>query len=162
MSIQDNLASVELELRSCRENLERSLADKECLQRQSASQLCELDRLRKDKEDLEMHQRVSERELCELRDKLANCNRSLGSASGNIAQQESIICQLKDELKVKEEKCQRLHHENRHILESLSVILSTPSRFVDGLEGCIKERIREILTENKEKTAVSGVACCII
>lgn len=71
------------------------MSDKECLQRQSAAQLLELDRLRQDKENLEMHNRVMERELNELREKLSCSTRSLGSASGNIAQQESTICQLR-------------------------------------------------------------------
>lgn len=42
-----------------------------------------------------MQHRVTERELHELKEKLSISNRSLGSASGNIAQQESIICQLR-------------------------------------------------------------------
>lgn len=154
-NVNDTLATVELELRSCRDNLERALADKECLQRQSASQLLELDRLRQEKEALEMHHRVAERELLELKDKLGSSNRSLGVASGNIAQQESTICQLRDELKSLQEKIQRLQHENRHFLEALSILLSTPARFVESLDGSIKDRIREILTENKERAAVS-------
>lgn len=55
---------------------------------------------------------------------------------------------------MRDEKCQRLQNENRHLLESLAIMLSTPSRFVESLEGSIKERIRELLTENKDKTAV--------
>lgn len=94
----DTLATMEMELRSCRENLERTLQDKECLQRQSASQLLDLDRLRQEKEAVEMHHRVVEREAAELREKLASSNRSLGSASGNIAQQESTICQLRGKI----------------------------------------------------------------
>lgn len=86
---------MEIELRTCRENLERSIADKECLQRQSAAQLIELDRLRQEKEALEMHQRVTERENNELKEKLSVCNRSLTSTTGNVAQQESTICQLR-------------------------------------------------------------------
>lgn len=93
--VKDALASLELELRTCRESLERAVSDKECLQRQSAAQLLELDRLRQEKESLEMHQRVMERELSETKEKLAASNRSLGSASGNIAQQEATICQLR-------------------------------------------------------------------
>lgn len=193
-NVADSLVEVEHELRSCRETLDRALADKECLQRQSASQILELDRLRQDKEALEMQQRVSEREIGELRDKLACSNRSLGSASGNIAQQESQICQLRgpyffgskqtfrafsqkfrsrflqvlrncilqfelfwlsDELKQREEKCQRLQHEHRHVLETISILLSTPARFVESAETAIKDRIREMLTDNKDKCAVS-------
>ena len=82
-------------MRNCRENLDRTIADKECLQRQSAAQVLEIDRLRQEKESLEMQQRVLERDLTELKEKLAFSNRSLGSASGNIAQQESQICQLR-------------------------------------------------------------------
>lgn len=55
---------------------------------------------------------------------------------------------------MREEKCQRLQNENRHLLESLAIILSTPSRFVESLENSIKDRVRELLTENKDKTAV--------
>ncbi|XP_017783132.1 PREDICTED: coiled-coil domain-containing protein 170 isoform X2 [Nicrophorus vespilloides] len=149
----DALAAAEIELRSCKDNFERILGEKECLERQSAGHLLEIDRLRESKETLEMQLRVLERELSEMKEKLASSTRSLGSASGNIAQQESIICQLKDELKQKEDKCQRLQHENRHVLESLSILLSSPARFVESLENSIKDRIREILTENKDKSA---------
>jgi len=55
----------------------------------------EIDRLRQEKESLEMQQRVTDRELSDLKEKLAMSNRSLGSASGNIAQAESLICQLR-------------------------------------------------------------------
>lgn len=55
---------------------------------------------------------------------------------------------------MREEKCQRLQNENRHLLESLAIMLSTPSRFVESLEGSIKDRIRELLTENKDRAAV--------
>ncbi|CAH1160270.1 unnamed protein product [Phaedon cochleariae] len=152
-NIHDTLGTVEIDLRTCRENLERALADKECLQRQSAAQILEIDRLRQEKENVEMQNRVTERELNELKDKLALSNRSLGSASGNIAQQESMICQLRDELKIKEEKIQRLHADYKHTLESLAIMLSTPSRFVDSLEEVIKDRIHEILDDNKDKSA---------
>lgn len=95
LTCNDTLATLEIELRTCRENLERTIADKECLQRQSASQLLDLDRLKQEKDAIELHQRVTERELLEVKDKLVASNRSLGSAGTNIAQQESTICQLK-------------------------------------------------------------------
>lgn len=66
---------------------------------------------------------------------------------------------LSDELKVREEKIQRLQSENRYSLESLAILLSTPSRFVESLEATVKDRIRELLTENKEKTAVTQNHC---
>lgn len=71
------------------------MSDKDSLQRQSASQMIELERLRHEKEDLEMHQRVAERDIHDLREKLADSTRSLGNASGNIAQQESTICNIR-------------------------------------------------------------------
>lgn len=71
------------------------MADKECLQRQSAAQGVEIDRLRQEKDSLESQQRLTERELLEIKEKLAISNRSLGSATANIAQQESIICQMR-------------------------------------------------------------------
>lgn len=85
---------MEVELKSCRENLERVAIEKECLQRQSATQLLENDRLRQEKESLEMHHRVKEREVVELREKLVISNKSVTHASNNIAQQESTICQM--------------------------------------------------------------------
>lgn len=74
------------------------MTDKECLQRQAAAQILEIDRLRQEKESLEMQFRVTERELNELKEKLSFSNRSLGTATGNIAQQESLICQLRGKL----------------------------------------------------------------
>lgn len=76
------------------------MADKECLQRQSAAQILEIDRLRQEKDSVEMQHRVMERELNEIKEKLAVSNRSLGSASGNIAQQESTICQIRGSLRI--------------------------------------------------------------
>lgn len=57
-------------------------------------------------------------------------------------------------MKLREEKIQRLQNENRHLLESLAILLSTPTRFVESVEASIKDRIREIITENKDKAAV--------
>ncbi|XP_076273754.1 coiled-coil domain-containing protein 170 isoform X2 [Rhynchophorus ferrugineus] len=150
-NIGDTLGSTEIELRTCRENLDRILGDKDILQRQSANQMLEIDRLRQEKEAIEMQHRVTERELVELKEKLAASNRSLGSASGNIAQQESLICQLREELKNREDKILRLQSDHKHAMESVAILLSTPTRFVDSLEGPIKEKIHEILSDNKEK-----------
>lgn len=62
---------------------------------------------------------------------------------------------LLDELKIQEEKYQRLHNEHRNALESIALLLSTPIRYVDSLEDAIKDRVREILSENREKSGVS-------
>ncbi|CAH1965696.1 unnamed protein product [Acanthoscelides obtectus] len=159
-NLDDTLRTLEMDLRTCRENLERTIADRESLQRQTASQILEIDRLRQEKESLEMQQRVIERELNELKEKLSLTNRTLGNATGSISQQESMICQLRDELKAKDERIQRLQADNKHTLESLAIILSTPSRFVDSLESSLKDRIHEILDENKEKNAVIFVVLC--
>ena len=96
-TVSDTLSAVETELRTCREALERAVADRDSLQRQAASHLLELDRLRQEKEILEMQQRVLERDLMELRDKLSISNRSLGSATDSIAIQEASICQMRGE-----------------------------------------------------------------
>lgn len=48
-----------------------------------------------------------------------------------------------------------MQSEQKHLLESLAIQLSTPTRFVDSIEIAIKEKIHEILSDNKEKTAVS-------
>ncbi|XP_068085256.1 coiled-coil domain-containing protein 170 [Anabrus simplex] len=150
-NIADSLNSVDAELRSCRDALERTVADRDSLQRQAASHLLELDRLRQEKESLEMQQRVAERDLADLRDKLNLANRGLTAASGNVAVQEATICQLRDELKLKEEKCTRTQNELTHLLESLAILLSSPSRFVESHEESIKGRIRELLQDNKER-----------
>lgn len=62
---------------------------------------------------------------------------------------------FQDELKMKEEKIQRLHAEHKQTMESLAISLSTPVRYVESLECHIKDRIHEIVTENKDKSAVS-------
>ena len=46
LNLSDSLAAVESELRSCRDALERAILDRENLQRQAASHLLEIDRLR--------------------------------------------------------------------------------------------------------------------
>ncbi|GFG36972.1 hypothetical protein Cfor_05393, partial [Coptotermes formosanus] len=150
-TVSDTLSAIETELRTCREALERAVADRDSLQRQTASHLLELDRLRQEKESLEMQQRVAERDLMDLRDKVAISNRSLASATDNIASQETSICQLREDLKLKEEKLQRLQNELRHMLESLAIQLSSPVRFVETQEGSIRERVREVMQENKDR-----------
>ncbi|KOC68995.1 Coiled-coil domain-containing protein 170 [Habropoda laboriosa] len=145
------LRAVEVDLRSCRDALDRSGTEKEQLQRQVSSQLIDLDRLRQDKECLEMRYRIAERELKEVRDKLANANRSVSSASGKISSQEASIGQLREDLKHREEKAQRVQTELRHLLESLAILISGPNRFVESEENAIKDRIREILAEKKDQ-----------
>ncbi|XP_075229357.1 uncharacterized protein LOC142329003 [Lycorma delicatula] len=95
-TMSDTLATVKVELRSCRDALERVLTDRDKLKRQAADHILEIDRLRQEKETLEIQQRAAERELQELRDKLTALNRSLGSATGNIAAQEATISTLRD------------------------------------------------------------------
>ncbi|XP_076239449.1 coiled-coil domain-containing protein 170 [Calliopsis andreniformis] len=150
-NVEAQLASVEADFRNCRDALDRTVADKEQLQRQVSSQLIDLDRLRQDKECLEMQYRVAERELNDLRDKLVNANRSITNANGNISNQEALICQLRDDLKHREEKAQRVQNELRHLLESLAILVSGPNRFVESHENAIKDRVREILAENKDQ-----------
>lgn len=100
LNIQDNLATCELDVRTLRETLDRAIADKECLQRQSAGQLLELDRLRQEKDALEMQNRVADREIIDLREKLSSATRNLGSASGNVAQLEATVCQMRGDFLV--------------------------------------------------------------
>lgn len=50
---------------------------------------------------------------------------------------------------------QRLHGEYRHLIESFSALVSGPTKFIEHNENCIKDRIREIMHENKDKSAVS-------
>lgn len=65
-----------------------------------------------------------------------------------------MIIFLTEDLKLKEEKLQRLQNELRHLLESLAIQLSSPARFVDTQEGSIKERLREVVQENKDRLTV--------
>lgn len=50
---------------------------------------------------------------------------------------------------------QRLHGEYRHLIESFATLVSGPTKFIEHNENCIKDRIREIMHENKDKSAVS-------
>ncbi|XP_033300063.1 coiled-coil domain-containing protein 170 isoform X3 [Bombus bifarius] len=149
-SIEAQLTTAEVDFRSCRDALDCTVAEKEQLQRQVSSQLVDLDRLRQDKECLEMRYKVAERELDGLRDKLLNANRSISNATGNISNQEALIGQLRD-LTQRDEKCQRVQTELRHLLESLATLVSGPNRFIESHENVIKDRIREILAENKDQ-----------
>lgn len=45
-TLSDTLSSVEMELRNCREQLEKSIADRESLKRQTTSYVIEIDRLK--------------------------------------------------------------------------------------------------------------------
>jgi len=129
---------------------------------------------RQEKECLEMQYRVAEKDMNDLRDKLVNANRSLTSATGNMANQETLICQLRgksrwlswlvlfliraalaDDLKIREEKTQRMQNELRHLLESLAILVSAPNRFVESHENAIKDRIREIVADNKDQSLVA-------
>lgn len=40
-------------------------------------------------------------------------------------------------------------------MESIAILLSLPTRFVEAHESTIKDRIREILSDNKDKSVVS-------
>ncbi|KAK2576999.1 hypothetical protein KPH14_011961 [Odynerus spinipes] len=150
-SIETQLNGIESDFRSCRDALDRVSVEKEQLQRQVSSQLVELERLRQEKECLEMQHRVAVREMNDLRDKLVAANRSITSATGNISNQEALICQLREDLKNREEKEQRFQTELRHLLESFAILISTSNRFVESHENAIKDRIREILAENKDQ-----------
>ncbi|KAF3427483.1 hypothetical protein E2986_02867 [Frieseomelitta varia] len=150
-NVEAQLTTVEVDFRSCRDALDRVVAEKEQLQRQVSSQLVDLDRLRQDKECVEMRCRVADREVNELRDKLLNANRSISSATGNISNQEALIGQLREDLMQRDEKCQRVQTELRHLLESLAMLVNGPNRFIESHENVIKDRIREILAENKDQ-----------
>lgn len=95
MNTTENLSTVEQELRSCRDALERSNTDKEMLQRQLTGQLLDLERLKQEKESLCVQNRVIDRELHEAREKLSNCSKNLNVVTDNVNQNESIIIQLK-------------------------------------------------------------------
>ncbi|XP_019699519.2 coiled-coil domain-containing protein 170 isoform X2 [Harpegnathos saltator] len=150
-NVETQLTGVEVDFRTCRDALDRASAEKDQLQRQVSGQLVDLDRLRQEKECLEMQYRVAERDMNDLRDKLVNANRSISSATGNISNQEALICQLREDLKAREEKTQRLQNELRHLLESLAILVSTPSRFVESHENAVKDRVREILADHKDQ-----------
>lgn len=95
ISVTESLACTEQELKCCKDSLERTCAERDILQRQCTSQSVDLDRLRLEKDSLEMQNRVLERDVHETRDKYSSSSKHLNSATGNIAQLETAICQLK-------------------------------------------------------------------
>lgn len=95
MNTTENLSTVEQDLRSCRDALERSNTDKDILQRQLSAQLLDIERLKQEKESLCVQNRVIERELHEAREKLSHCSKNLNVVTDNVNQNESIIIQLK-------------------------------------------------------------------
>ncbi|CAB3247794.1 unnamed protein product [Arctia plantaginis] len=157
MGTTENLSTVEQELRSCRDALERSNADKEMLQRQLTQQLLDIERLKQEKESLTVQIRVIERELHDAREKLTHCTKNLNVVTDNVNQNESIIIQMKEDLRHRDEKFQRLHAEFRNTMESIAILLSLPTRFVEAHESTIKDRIREILSENKDKSQIDAL-----
>lgn len=95
VNVTENLSCTEMDLKSCKDALERSNAERDMLQRQCSSQVVDLDRLRQEKEGLEMQNRVLEREIHDIREKCSSSSKNLSSATGNIAQLETLVCQLK-------------------------------------------------------------------
>ncbi|CAH0714405.1 unnamed protein product, partial [Brenthis ino] len=152
MNTTENLSTIEQDLRSCRDTLERANADKDILQRQVSSQLLDIERLKQEKESLSVSNRVLERELHEAREKLSHCAKNLNVVTDNVNQNESIIIQLKEDLRHRDEKYQRLQTEFRNTMESIAILLSLPTRFVEAHESTIKDRVREILSDNKDKS----------
>jgi ElaB/YqjD/DUF883 family membrane-anchored ribosome-binding protein len=67
---------------------------------------------------------------------------------------------LTEDIKLKEDKLQRLQNEVRHLLESLAIQLSSPARFVETQEGSIRERLREVIQENKDRLTVCDQPFC--
>lgn len=59
-----------------------------------------------------------------------------------------------EDLKHRDEKYMRLQAEFRNTMESIAILLSLPTRFVEAHESTIKDRIREILSENKDRAVV--------
>ncbi|KAF5292491.1 hypothetical protein FQR65_LT01635 [Abscondita terminalis] len=152
--VQDTLTTLELDVRTLRDSFDRCINEKDCLQRQSSFQILEIDRLKQEKETIEMQYRVTERENIDLREKLSSTTRNLGSASGNLAQLEATVCQLRDGLKLEEDKNQRLRNEHKSFLESTAAVLNTPKRSTDSLESAIKDCIRNIVADNREKSGL--------
>ncbi|XP_072939058.1 coiled-coil domain-containing protein 170 [Epargyreus clarus] len=152
LNTSENLSTIEQDLRSCRDTLERANSDKDILQRQLSSQLLDIERLKQEKESLSVSNRVLERELHEAREKLSHCSKNLNVVTDNVNQNESLIIQLKEDLRHRDEKYQRLQTEFRNTMESIAILLSLPTRFVEAHESTIKDRIREILGDNKDKT----------
>ncbi|KAK9507669.1 hypothetical protein O3M35_007475 [Rhynocoris fuscipes] len=151
-NLETNLSRVEEELHACRAALSRATADRDTLQSQAASHLLEIDRLKQEKEKLLLQQHMYERDLADLREKLTNATRSLNAATGDMQVQDSTIRTLREDLKQKEDKSMRLETELRHLLESLAILLSTPVRFVESNEISIKEKVRDLINEAKEKS----------
>nr|XP_026500703.1 coiled-coil domain-containing protein 170 isoform X1 [Vanessa tameamea]XP_026500714.1 coiled-coil domain-containing protein 170 isoform X1 [Vanessa tameamea] len=152
MNTTENLSTIEQDLRSCRDSLERANTDKDMLQRQLSTQLLDIERLKQEKESLAVSNRVIERELHESREKLSHCSKNLNVVTDNVNQNESLIIQLKEDLRHRDEKYQRLQTDFRNTMESIAILLSLPTRFVEAHESTIKDRIREILSDYKDKS----------
>ncbi|XP_050521458.1 coiled-coil domain-containing protein 170 isoform X2 [Daktulosphaira vitifoliae] len=154
INASESLSSVEMELRKCRDDLERAMMDKENLQRQAAGYILEIEKLKQEKEHLEMQQRVMERELSELKDKLMATNRSLGITSSSLASQEATISSLRTDLRGHDEKCQKLQFEMQNFLESLAVCLSSVDGYVQSTEKAVKDAVKRIINELSTKNTL--------
>ncbi|BES94406.1 coiled-coil domain containing 170 [Nesidiocoris tenuis] len=152
-NLESCLGRVEEELRSCRSALSRATADRDSLQSQAANHLVEIDRLKQEREKLIVQQHIYERDLAELREKFSIAQRNLNVNAGDMQVQDATIRGLRDDLRIKEEKALRLETELKHLLESLAILLSTPVRFVEAHESSIKEKVRDLINEAKDKSA---------
>ncbi|KAF6210174.1 hypothetical protein GE061_013276 [Apolygus lucorum] len=152
-NLETCLSRVEDELRNCRNALSRATADRDTLQNQTANHLVEIDRLKQEREKLIVQQHMYERDLVDLREKLSSAQRSLNVTTGDMQVQDATIRGLRDDLRSREEKALRLETELKHLLESLAILLSSPVRFVESNECSIKEKVRDLLNEAKDKSA---------
>ncbi|PSN31683.1 hypothetical protein C0J52_24643 [Blattella germanica] len=103
-TLNDTLSAVEAELRTCREALERAIADRDSLQRQTASHLLELDRLRQEKECLEMQHR----QMDNLKEKVAVLTQQLNRQCELQEQATSRALMLQDEKSILESRIQKM------------------------------------------------------
>ncbi|XP_073990320.1 coiled-coil domain-containing protein 170 isoform X3 [Rhodnius prolixus] len=159
--LERKVSTLELELNTEEKNklaVQNTLSD---LVRQLESTLGGIDvssksggfsHLIQEREKLTVQQHMFERDLTDLREKLANATRSINAATGDMQVQDVTIRTLRDELKQKEDKSMRLETELRHLLESLAIQLSTPIRFVESNEVSIKDKVRDLINEAKEKS----------
>lgn len=61
------------------------------------------------------------------------------------------------EIKQKEDRIQEVQNELTHLLETLAIVTSSPTHFVEPQVITIRERVKEIVHELKEKSVASIV-----
>ncbi|XP_059505406.1 coiled-coil domain-containing protein 170-like [Stegostoma tigrinum] len=152
-TLEETLTNQELEFRAGRQTLMKLVSDADKAQKEAVCNSQDVRAIRKEMDEALLQKKAVEQENKALRDRLADCQRTLGTAFQAQALNEKRVSDLDDCLHSSTYQAKTAVLLHQSFLEQLAALLSDGFTRIPATEEAIKSKVKEICSNHQTHAA---------